>query len=58
MSRAVENAENAIRYALDAAHAVDRDELPDEIVDDVDRAILMLLKAKGNCEVNRREVSA
>ena len=58
MSRAIEDAESCLRYALDAADAVDRDELPDDIVDDIDRAIIALLKAKGHCEVAQSEVSA
>lgn len=58
MSQAIEDAESCLRYALDAANAVDRDELPDEIVDDVDRAIITLLKAKGHCEIAQSEVSA
>lgn len=56
MSQAIEDAESCLRYALNAADAVDRDELPDEIVNDVDRAIIVLLKAKGHCEVAQSEV--
>lgn len=58
MSRAIEDAENCLCYALDAADAVDREELPDDIVNDVDRAIIVLLKAKGQCEVAQSEVPA
>jgi hypothetical protein len=58
MSQAIEDAEGCLRYALNAADSVDRGELPDEIADDVDRAVMALLKAKGHCEVELSEVSA
>jgi len=32
---------------------VDRDELPDDLADDVRQATISLLKAKGHCEVQR-----
>ena len=57
MSGAIDDADGALQQAIDAARTVPRDELPDDVADDVQTAIVALLAAKGRCEVKTAEVS-
>ena len=47
------DAEQQLAAAVAMVRNVDRDELPDDIADDVRQATIALLKAKGHCEVTR-----
>jgi hypothetical protein len=54
---AVRDADRRLGDAVAAVRSVDRDALPDEIADDVQRAAIAILAAKGNCEVRQTEVA-
>ena len=45
--------EQQLAAAVAMVRNVDRDELSDDIADDVHQAAIALLKAKGHCEVSR-----
>ena len=57
MNRTLDEADRRLGDAVDAVRSIDRDELPDDLQDDVREAVFALLAAKGHAEVERTEVS-
>ena len=57
MNRALDEADRRLGDAVDAVRSIDRDELPDDLQDDVREAVFALLAAKGHAEVERTEVT-
>jgi len=53
MKDAVRDADRRLGDAVGAVRSIARDDLPDDVADDIERAAVALLKAKGNCEVRK-----